>query len=251
MVLETSILEDVGLSKAQIKVYLALLELGETTSGPVIRKSRLQNSVVYNALNQLMEKGLATFVIKGKTKHFSATDPKSLIQFIEDKKEKIESLIPQLIQKQKLAKIKQEAKVFLGWRGVYNAFNHILEVLPPGSEYIGFAAGFEEQYSEETKRFFKEFQKKRANKKYKIKLIANEASRKNIEEYEYYPKFGKPEYRFVDGFAPIGVIIFDDQVLTVAFEEKPVAILVTSKQIAESHRRFFNAMWKVAKPLKS
>ena len=55
MEIDTSILEDIGLTNAQIKVYLSLLELGETTSGPLIKKSKLQNSVVYNALNQLIQ----------------------------------------------------------------------------------------------------------------------------------------------------------------------------------------------------
>ncbi|MCK4589880.1 MAG: hypothetical protein KAT77_05520 [Nanoarchaeota archaeon] len=245
---DVTVLEDVGLTNAQIKVYLALLELGESTSGPIIKKTKLQNSVVYNALNQLIEQGLVSFVLKGKRKYFSATDPKFLIKFIEDKKKKIEELVPQLIRKQKLAKVKQEAQVYLGWKGVYNAFSHILEVLPKGSEYIGFAAGFEEQYLEETKRFFREFQKKRDLMRYKVKLIANEQSRERVKKYEYYAKFSKPEYRFVPGYALVGVIIFGDNVLTVAFEETPVAVIITSKQIAESYKNFFNAMWNIAKP---
>lgn len=247
MPINTSSLEDIGLTKAQIKVYLALLELGETTSGPIIKKSQLQNSVVYNALSQLIEQGLVTFVIKGKTKYFSPADPKNLIRFIEDKKEKIEDLIPQLLAKQKLAKQKQTASIFLGWKGIYNAFNFILETLPKGSEYIAFAAGFEEQYTEESKQFFREFQKKRDLMKYKVKLITNESARQQVKKYEYYSKFSKPEYRFVPDLAPLGVIIFGDNVMNVSFGEHPVAIINTSKQIAESYRHFFYSMWKIAK----
>ena len=105
MVIDTSILEDIGLTNAQIKVYLTLLELGETTSGPLIKKSALQNSVVYNALNQLIDSGLVTFVSKGKRKYFSSTNPKNLIKFVEDKKEKIEELVPQLLAKQQTEKL--------------------------------------------------------------------------------------------------------------------------------------------------
>ncbi len=247
MAIDTSVLEDIGLTNAQIRVYLALLELGETTTGPLIKKSGLQNSVVYNALNQLMQQGLVTFVSKGKRKYFSAVDPKILINLVDDKKEKIEQLIPKLNIKKELAKSKQEAKIFLGWKGIYAAFTHILEILPKGSDYIGFAAGFEEQYTEESKRFFREFQKKRTEMQYKVKLIANESARDQVKKYEYYEKFGKPEYRFVEGFAPVGVIIFGDNILNVAFEEAPIAVIITSRQIAESYRRFFYAMWEKAK----
>lgn len=243
--MDTSILEDIGLSNAQIQVYLVLNEVGSTTSGPIIKKSKLQNSVVYNALNQLIEKGLVSFSLNGKRKYFSASKPDNLIKFIDDKKEKIQSLVENL--KHRESPVKQEAQVFIGWKGVYNAFNTLLSILPNGSEYIGFAAALEEQHSEQSRRFFQEFQKKRASMRYKVKLIANQSSREQIKKYDYYPKFGKPEYRFVNGFAPIGLIIFENHVLQVAFGEEPVAIIITSKQMADSYKHFFYSMWEVAK----
>jgi sugar-specific transcriptional regulator TrmB len=242
---DASILEEIGLTNAQIKVYIALLELGETTSGPIIKKSELQNSVVYNALHQLIEQGLVSFISKGKRKYFSAANPKTLIKFIEEKKSKVEQILPDLLAKQ-TPPPEQNAQVFLGWKGVFAAFNYILETLPKGSEYIGFLDGFE-NLSESVKRFFHEFQKKMSMMNYKVKLIANESSREEIQKYKYYPKFGKPDYRFVPGFAPIGLIIFGNNVLNVAFSSEPVAIITTSKQIAHTNRVFFNNMWQIAK----
>ncbi|MDP7115427.1 MAG: helix-turn-helix domain-containing protein [Candidatus Woesearchaeota archaeon] len=240
-------LKELGLTEAQSKAYLGLLTLGETTSGPLIQETGLQNSVVYNALNQLIELGLVSFILKGKRKFFSAANPQLLIRLAEVKRAKIEKIVPQLIAKQTLTKPKQEAQVFVGWKGLYNAFNYILEELPNGSEYIGFAAGFEDQYTEGAKRFFREFQKKRALMKYNVKLIVNEESRKQVEGYRYYGKFGKPHYRFVEGYAPVGVIIFKDHVLNVGFEDQPVAVLITSEAIASSYRRFFYGMWEIGK----
>lgn len=45
--MDTQILEDIGLTNAEIKVYIALLELGTSTAGPIIEKTGLQNSVVH------------------------------------------------------------------------------------------------------------------------------------------------------------------------------------------------------------
>ncbi|MFH1802300.1 MAG: helix-turn-helix domain-containing protein [archaeon] len=246
MKIDTSVLEDIGMTNSQVKVYLTLLELEEAKSGEIISKSKLQSSVVYNALNQLTQKGLVSFISKGQIKHFFATDPKSLISYVEDKKNKVKELVPKLIKKREF-QIKQEAQVFSGWKGIYFAFNKILEILTKGSEYIAWGAGFEEQYTEEAKKFFHDFQKKRADKKYLVKIIVNENSRKQVEGYDWYPKFGKPEYRYVPGFSPKGTVIFGDNVLIVAFEETPIAVLITSKTIAESHRKAFHAMWKLAK----
>jgi len=247
MTIDITALEEIGLTSSQIKVYIALLELGETTSGPILKKSKLHNSVVYNALNRLTEQGLVSFVKKGKIKYFSITDPKNILKYIDDKREKIREIIPKFVAKQKLAKSKQEAEVFLGWKGVYAAFNKILEGLPKGGEYIGFGAGFEDQYTEEAKKFFREYQKKRSLMKLKIRIVANETAREQIKKYGWYPNFGKPDYRYVNGFAPIGVIIFGDNTLNVAFSDNPVAVIITSKEITDSYRRCFEKMWEVGR----
>ena len=40
--MDTTILEDLGLKNAEIKVYLALLDLGVAKAGEIIKKSGLQ-----------------------------------------------------------------------------------------------------------------------------------------------------------------------------------------------------------------
>ena len=56
--MDNSILEDLGLTGAEIKVFISLLELGSSTAGKVVEKSGLQNAVVHRAFHSLAEKGL-------------------------------------------------------------------------------------------------------------------------------------------------------------------------------------------------
>ncbi len=56
--MNTSMLEQVGFTVAESKVYLSLLELGKTKSGPVVAACGLQPSVVFLALSSLKQKGL-------------------------------------------------------------------------------------------------------------------------------------------------------------------------------------------------
>jgi len=42
------ILEKIGLTKNEVKIYLKLLELGLTTSGAIIKKTGIHNSKVYS-----------------------------------------------------------------------------------------------------------------------------------------------------------------------------------------------------------
>jgi len=56
MKLET--LETIGLTKGEIKVYEALLELGESTKTPIANTSGISPGKVYDVLERLMKKGL-------------------------------------------------------------------------------------------------------------------------------------------------------------------------------------------------
>ena len=58
--------EGLGLTNAEIKVYMALLGLGIAGAGHIIEKSGLQSSVVHNTLNNLINKGFISFTLKGK-----------------------------------------------------------------------------------------------------------------------------------------------------------------------------------------
>jgi HTH-type transcriptional regulator, sugar sensing transcriptional regulator len=239
--IDTEILVDLGLSNSEVKAYLALLELGETTSGPLLQKSGLQNSVAYNALNHLIEKGLASFVVRGKRKYFQAADPKNLVDFVETKKKRLVEVLPMLTKKHE--EEKHEAKLFVGWKGIYSAFNYIIDNLAQGSEYIGFAAGAEEQFSQETKTFFEIFNRKRSEMGYDVKLVVNSSAKESIMAYKYEKGQKVPQYRFVEGIAFNGIIIFGDKVLQVAFEEEPIAVIISSKAMAESFRRVFWSYW--------
>ena len=44
--MEEEIFRDLGFSERETKVYLALLELGSTTVGPIAAKTRMQDSKV-------------------------------------------------------------------------------------------------------------------------------------------------------------------------------------------------------------
>ena len=52
--MDVSILEDLGLSKGEIKVYTTLLEIGITKVGTIIEKSKIDwNILVHEAQHQL------------------------------------------------------------------------------------------------------------------------------------------------------------------------------------------------------
>src|SRR3989344_8398974 len=82
-------LRKLGLTNGEARAYSALLELGSSTVGPIVSKSGIAYSKIYEVLDRLIEKGLASFVIKQKTKHFQPLEPRRLQEYLDKKEEEI------------------------------------------------------------------------------------------------------------------------------------------------------------------
>ena len=83
-------LENLGLTPGEIKVYLALVKLGQTTSGPLVDESGVSVSKIYNVLDRLAKKGLASHIVKQRVKHFQAADPNRLLDYLKEKEADLE-----------------------------------------------------------------------------------------------------------------------------------------------------------------
>jgi len=134
-------LQEAGLTEGESKVYLALLKLGTTTSGSIIEESKVSNSIIYRILNSLIEKGLASFVTKEKTKYFRAADPKRILDYLEERKEKIEdnkqsieNILPQLMA---LTQASEDinVQVYEGFKGFISAWELTHSKLGKGDEF--------------------------------------------------------------------------------------------------------------------
>ena len=53
---ELEVLEEFGLTEAEAKIYLALLETGSTLAGLIIKKTALHRGTTYQILQRLKEK---------------------------------------------------------------------------------------------------------------------------------------------------------------------------------------------------
>ena len=119
------ILREIGLTETEIKVYLSLLSIGTTTAGKIVESTGIHRKNLYDALNKLIDKGLVTYVIENKIKHFQPKNPENLIRYLEEKKNKIsekekelEKEIPELKQKFQSLEPEIESEIYRGTEGI-------------------------------------------------------------------------------------------------------------------------------------
>jgi len=248
--MDTKILNQIGLNDSEIRVYFALLELDESSVGAIIEKAKVQDSKIYVILEKLIEKGLASFVIKNNVKHYQASDPKNLIELLDNKekeivnqKQEIRKLIPAIEERRTLRADKQEAIVFEGIEGVKAAFNRIIDTLKPGEEYLVFTLG-EELGLPIVKTFFQNYHKKRIEKKIKVRLIVNQKIKEIFRKNHLYPGMST---RYTNLGIPTGIFIYENKVMSVVWSDKPTAFVISSKANTQRYREFFEYLWKLAK----
>jgi len=242
--MDSSILEDLGLTQAEIKVYVALLECGATTAGLVIEKSRLQNSVVHRAFNSLIEKGIISYIVEGKRKVYQATDPENFYNFIDDKKKRFEQILPELKQKQLFAKEHKEATIYKGKRGINEIYSKILNA--PGKEYNTFGGGKQVTFEVMGETWWKNLHAKRIARKIVCRQVFDETIRKFGEELNKktltHIKFLSQEFEQLTE-----IVIRGKYVAIIIFTENPYGILIKDKIVAESYKKNFEILWKKAK----
>ena len=242
--MDTSILEDLGLKNAEIKIYITLLELGSSTAGPILEKSGIQNSVVHRALNTLIEKGLINYIMEGRRKVYQATDPENFYNFIDDKKKRFEQILPELKKKQAFVKDKNQATIFRGKRGINEMYNLIIN--HGGKEYNTYGGGTRVTHDVMGKTWWRNFHAKRIAKKIPSRQVFDETIREFGEETNSWKitniKFLPSEYEQLQE-----TIILGDNVGIAIFTENPYGILIQDKTVADGYRKYFGLLWKRAK----
>lgn len=242
--MDTSILEDLGLTQAEIKVYIALLSLGTSSAGIILEKSGLQNSVVHRALNSLIEKGLISYILEGKKKVYQATNPENFHDFIEDKRKRFDEILPKLKEKQKFAKKITFGEIFKGKRGINQMYITLLN--SGGKEYNTFGGGSEVTYNVMGENWWKSLHTKRIAKKIPCRQVFDETIRKFGNELNKRPltkiRFLPKEYAQLQE-----TIIIGEYVGIGIFTENPYGILIKDKVVAEGYRKQFEIMWNKAR----
>lgn len=241
---DTEALAEIGLSDREIAVYMALMELGSTTTGPLTKSSNVPSAKIYEVLGKLTKKGLATYTTKGNIKYFQATDPNTLINLFEEKKAGIQKLAQELGVIRKKQEPEYETRVYEGARAMKAAFYEMYDYIGKSSEYRVFPIG-EQLGSEELVQFWAQVFRKRVDMKIVLKTMPNIQWRKIFEKF--YRGYKLIDIRYTDQEFPTGIFIFKDHVLDVLWGEKPIAFLIKSRENSERWRRFFDEQWERAK----
>ncbi len=234
------ILKKVGFTTNESRIYLALLQLGESTVQPIAQKAGLQRTYCYDILDELIEKGFVAYAERRGRRRYSATQPKIIKRILMDKIKELDPVLPELEGLYQQAPARPKVRFFEGKEGVQAIYNEILSeakeemILGSGEEW---ARTFSDWY---------DFIKETVRRGIKVRDTA-----KRMPESEKWKRlYKKPmqELRFLkeDWNFPSDQFIWGNKIAMVSHGKDMHGIVIESSEIAQSMKTVFEVMWNLA-----
>jgi len=242
-----NILQGIGLSKEEIEIYLAGLELGEDSVQNIAKKAGIKRSTAYLIIDELIKKSLFYQTFKGKKRYFGAQDPKNIENDFKRKTFELSKIIPELSSLYNTSGIKPRVRFYEGLSGLITVYNDTVESNQENGEILEFAS-IKKIFDIFPREYATEYYTKRIRKNIKAKIIAVDS-----EESREWQKNSEEEMREIilvnegqfDFFGDIQ--IYGDKVALISYKENFMTVVVESKEISKMFKSIFNLNWNLLK----
>lgn len=241
----------IGLTQGEAKIYLGLLNLGQSTTGPIVEKSGVSTSKTYKVLKRLQVKGLVSHIIKRNVVHWNAANPERILELIEAqerdirlKKKEVEKLLPKLIKKIESVREKQHAEVYMGMKGMISVFNDETNYLREHPQEPDYIIGVTKDYPKQTYDFFGRLENRRDKLKIKRMALFGKDARGTMPFFE---KSKFCQVRYLPYSSIVSINIYGETSVISIFSEEPIFFVIRSREIATSFKEYFKILWKIAK----
>lgn len=232
-------LKNAGLSENEAKVYLAALELGETSVYRLAKKSGVKRTTTYLAVENLKEKGLMSEYMRDNVTVCYAENPKKLTEHLEEKKNALEKIMPELLAFTNLIDKKPKIRYFEGKEAYKEVFSDVLKY--PDSQMLG---TFNEKFWDWEKYFTGYFMPKRKEKKIWARILFKDSSEmrvisQKINEYLSQTRLVPSEKFKVE----IEMVVYGGNKVGFVSYDEEIAIIVESQKIHDTQKSFFEVIW--------
>lgn len=234
-----------GMTNTEARIYLEILKLGETTIGPIIKRTGLHRGTVYNAIADLAKKGFLSYIDKEGIRYYKISGKKIFEHLADEKKKALEqekSQIGKLFEEMK-SELHQNANVNLlvGDKGFKAFFRELYEWAQKTKKEYFFMGRGNEMIDHFGVDYYTQTQKLKKKLKIKCRVILNDVSRK-----EPVGKIVRGDVRYLPMkyLSPTSTWIYDDKIVIVIWQANPIiSIVISSKEVNESYRSFFELLW--------
>jgi len=242
-------LERFDFTKNESIVYVALLELGMTNVGPIVKKTGLHRQIIYQAVETLGKRGYVLSVTKNNLKHFQAVSPDTILKHLEEKMNAAEEMLPDLLKLQSHATDSVEVRTLHGKSGFIRNLRDVIESASRGNGTMRIIGGAkDEDFYNTIGDWYKDYVALAKKHNVTKKLIASE---QNVEKFKkkFAEEYGNHlRYLRIGLSAPTYTRMTSEMVtIEIYTSNSDVTIIqIRNKAIAQAYMEHFNLLWKQA-----
>lgn len=226
------VLQKIGLSDKEIKIYMTCLRLGPSPVRKIAESSAINRGTAYDILKSLIDLGLISYYHKDKRQYFIAEDPDKLKdaliqkqQDLEKVKDEVDKIIPELKSIYNKAGDKPVVKFYEGYSGIKIVLQDVIKTLQDADdkEYYVYSSSSIKEYLYGV---YPEFSDDRIKAGISVKVISigSGGETRGLDKRKWLTKKeSSPTYTILYGGRmamisvdknnkPIGIIIEDDNI---------------------------------------
>lgn len=134
------LLQNLGLSRQETKVYLSLLERGPSLVSHLSKDINLHRPTIYAALSGLLKKNLVSVSPKGKQKYYLAEPPDKLQFIFGSFRTEFEKTLPVLLEMHQRRGHRPVIRFWEGRHGMKGVLDDVVQTLKPGDTYYRYSS---------------------------------------------------------------------------------------------------------------
>jgi sugar-specific transcriptional regulator TrmB len=252
---KTALLE-IGLHENQIKVYLALLQMGEGNIHDIAVNAAVKRTTAYSILDVLKSKGLVTCIEKAGHRTYYAENPKKVLLYFKDRQQEIQShakkfegLIPELSSIYNVSATKPKIRFYEGVEGLKQVFEETL-LLKSGEEILAIATAtlIHKVLGDE---WVANYLEQRVAGKIKQKAIVEDSvfgrehQKNDKKENRLTRLVPKEKFPFANE-----INIFGNKVMIASFKDQ-IGVIIESADVVQTWKAIFELAWIGAEKYKN
>lgn len=234
------VLEQLGYTREEAKVYLVALGLGESHVSDIAQKVRRPLSSVQVIIHKLHKDGLMNFYVRKRYKYWVAENPMRLIARLQEREDSVRSVMPQLEALRHVEDQKPHIKIFEGIDEIklicddmLETKAHILGIIPWDDWIRLFGRGFMEDFIEKRTKRYLHTRLLTPNTTMTRELRSHDAD--ELRETRYLPN---------DVHIKTTMFLYGTKVAIVSLNKKlPAAVLIEDADVNETLSVFFEELW--------
>lgn len=236
-----------GLDENEIKVYLTMLNTGHSSILKVSKYSEIKRSTVYTIVEKLIEKGLVRISVVEKKKRYLLEDPEKIIKIMEERKSRLEDIVPELKEKYGENNEKPIISFYEGKDGVRQIYKKIFKCKTEMLWY-GVAGDMTIEFPEYDDMILKSVRK---NPDFVgLRSIVNNTkmgkeyamARNKLKDVNIKIKLLPSHLYFFNSVN----VVFDNKLLIISITKDYFATLIESKTVSDAYRQMFEVAWQSA-----